>query len=393
MSMKFVAPAMGAVLALALAAPAGAQQKIVTQGVTDSEIKLGVHVDLSGPITVWGIPQRNGHIMRVEEQNAKGGVYGRKIDLIVEDNGYDPKKGVLATQKLIEQDKVFALVGVLGTAVFVPSMQIALEDGIPFIFPGTNARVAFEPFNPLKFAMGAPYDSQIKEGVKYFAEKMGKKKVGVIFQDDDFGKDIRDAAVTQAKAQNIEVVAQESYKRGDTSFSSQVANLHRAGADLVVLGTVPRETVGVMKEISNSGWKVDAIANAGACAQATIALGKEAVEGLYVQCQYVPFDPANEDAAVQDWVKRYEARFNTKADIAAALTYDMEDMVIIGLEKAGKDLTAEKFIAGLESITDYHDIFGSPPQSFGPHKHIGTEGFVLLRIEGGKFQRVVSFGG
>jgi ABC-type branched-subunit amino acid transport system substrate-binding protein len=388
-----IVPALGIAAAMALALPANAQQKITTQGVSDNEIKIGTHVDLSGPITMWGVPQRNGHIMRVEEQNAKGGVHGRKITLFVEDNGYDPKKGVLDTQKLIEQDKVFALVGVLGTAVFIPSMRIAVDDGIPFIFPGTNARVAFEPFNPLTFAMGAPYDSQIKAGVKYFAEKMGKKKVGIIFQDDDFGKSIRDAAVEQAKIQNVAVVAQEGYKRGETSFSSQVANLQRAGTDLVVLGTVPRETVGVMAEIGKAGWKVDAVANAGACAQATIALGKAAVEGLYVQCQFVPFDPANESAAVKDWIKRYETRFKIKADIAAALTYDMEDMVIIALDRAGRDLTAAKFLAGIESIKDYQDIFGSPPQTFGPHKHLGTEGFVLLRIEGGKFQRVVSFGG
>jgi branched-chain amino acid transport system substrate-binding protein len=390
---KMMPAAALAALALAFAAPASADQKIVTQGVTDNEIRIGVHVDLSGPITVWGVPQRNGHIMRIEEQNAKGGIHGRMIKLFVEDNGYDPKKGVLATQKLLQQDKVFALVGVLGTAVFVPSMQIALDDGIPFIFPGTNARIAFEPFNALKFAMGAPYDSQIKEGVKYFAEKMGKKKVGVIYQDDDFGKDIRDAALKQAKAQNIEVVAVESYKRGDTAFSSQVANVRRAGADLVVLGTVPRETAGVMAEIVKVGWKVDAVADAGACSQFTVMLGKTAVEGLYIQCQYVPFDPAKENAAVKDWIARYEVRFKTKADIAAALTYDMEDMVIMALDRAGRDLTAQKFLAGLETIKDYQDIFGSPPQTFGPNKHIGTEGFVLLRIEGGKFQRVVSFGG
>ncbi len=382
-----------AALVLAMTLPAVAEQKIVTQGVTDNEIKLGSHVDLSGPITMWGVPQRNGHIMRVEEQNAKGGVHGRKITLLIEDNGYDPKKGVLATQKLIEQDKVFALVGVLGTAVFIPSMRIAIDDGIPFIFPGTNDRAAFEPFNRLTLAMGAPYDSQIKAGVNYFGEKLAKKKIGVIYQDDNFGKDIRNAAQSQAKIQNIAVVGTESYKRGDTSFSSQVANLQRAGADLVVLGTVPRETAGVMAEIAKVGWKVDALADAGACSQFTIALGKQAVEGLYVQCQYVPFDPANESAAVKDWIKRYEARFKTKADIAAALTYDMEDMIIMALDRAGRDLTAEKFLAALESIHDYQDIFGSPPQTFGPNKHLGTEGFVLLRVDGGKFQRVVAFGG
>jgi len=281
----------------------------------------------------------------------------------------------------------------LGTAIFVPSKQIALEAGIPFIFPGANARSAFEPLNPLSFAMGAPYDSQIRMGVKYFAETKGKKKIGVIYQDDDFGKDILNAAVSQAKTQNVEIVGQESYKRGDTSFSSQVANLRRAGADLVVLGTVPRETAGVMVEIKKTGWNVDALVNAGACAQATIALGKEAVEGLYIQCQYVPFDPANEPQPVKDWMARYEARFTTKADVAAAISYDMEDMVILALDRAGRDLTAQKFVTALESIKDYRDIFGTPAQSFGPEKHFGTEGFVLLQIKDGKFQRVFSFGG
>ena len=393
MSRKFVVPALGAALTLALALPASAEQKITTQGISDGEIKIGIHLDLSGPITMFGVPQRNGHIMRVEEQNAKGGVQGRKITLIIEDNGYDPKKGVLATQKLIQQDKVFALVGVLGTAVFIPSMQIALDEGIPFIFPGTNSRVAFEPFNPLKFAMGAPYDSQIKTGVKYFAEQMKKKKIGIVYQDDDFGKSIRDAAMEQAKIEKVEVVGAESYKRGDTSFSSQVANLQRDGADLIVLGTVPREAAGVMTEVAKLGWKVDALANAGVCAQATVTLGKEAVEGLYIQCQYVPFDPEHETPIVQDWIKRYEERFKIKADVAAATTYDMEDMIIMAFDRAGRDVTAQKFLAGLESIKNYQDIFGTPVQNFGPDKHIGTEGFVLLQVRGGKFERVISFGG
>lgn len=385
MSAKFALAAAAA--ALAIAAPASAQ-KIVTQGVSANEVKIGVHLDLSGPITVWGVPQRNGHIMRVEEQNEKGGVHGRKITLVIDDNGYDPKKAVLLTQKQIEQDKVFALVGVLGTAVFVPAMEISLEAGIPFIFPGTNSRLSFEPFHKLRFSMSAPYDSQIMSGVKWFADNKAKKKIGVIYQDDDFGKEIRDAAEKQAKAQKLEFVAAESYKRGETSFSSQVANVRRAGAELVVLGTVPRETAGVMAEMAKVGWKVDSMVNAGGCSNFTVALGKEAVEGLWAQCQYVPFDYETETPAVKAWMDRYEKRFNTKADVAAAITYDMQEMVVLALEKAGRDLTAEKFIAGLESIKNWQDIFGAPAQTFSPTKRGGTEGFVLTQVQGGKFKRV-----
>ena len=390
MSAKFALSALAA--SLALAGPALAQ-KMVTQGVTDTEIKLGVHLDLSGPITMWGVPQRNGHIMRVEEQNAKGGVHGRKINLIIEDNGYDPKKGILATQKLINQDKVFALIGVLGTAIFIPSQEVALEQGIPFIFPGTNHRASFEPFHPLKFSMSAPYDSQVKNGVEYFAKTLNKKKFAVIYQDDDFGKDIKDAMEAKAKELKLDVVARESYKRGETSFSSQVANAQRSGADIVILGTVPRETAGVMAEMAKNGWKVDTMAVAAACIGQTVTLGKEAVENLYVQCQYPPLDSDTDSAVVNDWVKRYEARFNAKIDVGAAVTYAMQDMVMLGLERAGRNLTVESFVKGLESIKNYQDIFGTPQQTFSATKHGGTDGFVLTRIQNGKFKRVVTFGG
>ncbi|MGH7003052.1 MAG: ABC transporter substrate-binding protein, partial [Alphaproteobacteria bacterium] len=115
MNRRFALAALAAACALGLASERAAAQEV--RGVSATEIKLGTQDDLSGPIVFWGQPMRNGKIMRIEEQNAKGGVHGRKIVLIGEDNGYDPKKGVLAAQKLIQHDKVFAMVGTLGTPI------------------------------------------------------------------------------------------------------------------------------------------------------------------------------------------------------------------------------------------------------------------------------------
>src|SRR5437016_7902282 len=104
-----------AVSALALTQlPAAAQTKVTDQGISASEIVIGTHQDLSGPIKGWGVPVSNGMKMAVEEINAAGGINGRKIRLVVEDSGYDPKKAVLASQKLIERDKIFAMVGAMG---------------------------------------------------------------------------------------------------------------------------------------------------------------------------------------------------------------------------------------------------------------------------------------
>ena len=208
------------------------------QGVTTDEIRIGIHLDLSGPINFWGVPMRNGHMMRAEEQNDKGGVNGRKIRLIIEDNADDPKKGVLATQKLIQQDNVFAMAGVLGTPIVMASLQTVLDAGVPHVFPGSNARSMFEPYNKLKFSMASPYDGQVKAGLKWVAAAKGSKRLGIIFQDDDFGKELRDAWVEQAKAMKMEVAAEASYKRGDTNFSSQVARMKQANVDLIGIGTI-----------------------------------------------------------------------------------------------------------------------------------------------------------
>ncbi len=387
--MKIALCAFAATTSLLLAAGGAFGQSV--QGVSDTEIRIGTQDDLSGPIVFWGKPMRNGKVMRIDEQNAKGGVHGRKIVLIGEDNGYDPKKGVLATQKLIQQDKVFAMVGVLGTPIALASLPIVLEAGIPHMYPGTNHKALFDPFHKLKFSMAAPYDHQMKAAVKYMVESRGKKKIAVLYQDDEFGKELREAAEHQAQAMNIPVVAVTSYKRGDTSFSSQVARMRQADPDLIVAGTVVRETAGLALELKKIGWKVDVMTSAAACNAAVPQIGKDAVEGFYVQCQYVPFDAANEPEPVKAWMKRYQERFNQPADVSAAIGWDMMDLIVLALERAGRDLTVDRFIAASESIKNYHNMFGSPPLTFGPNQRLGTTAFLLTQITNEKFKRVTGW--
>src|SRR5437870_9260699 len=104
--------------------PAAAQTKVTDQGISASEIVIGTHQDLSGPIKVWGVPVLNGMKLAVEDINAKGGVNGRKFKLIAEDSGYDPKKAVLASQKLIEKDKISAMVGPMGSPTVLAAQDI-----------------------------------------------------------------------------------------------------------------------------------------------------------------------------------------------------------------------------------------------------------------------------
>ena len=127
-----------------------------------TEIVVGTAQDLSGPIVSLSKPAVNGMRMRIDEVNAAGGVQGRKLRLVVEDHGYDPKKAVLAAQKLVQQDKIFAALGSIGTPTAMAAMPIYLDDKVAHLFPLTGAREMFEPLHALKYSFSAPYYDQIR---------------------------------------------------------------------------------------------------------------------------------------------------------------------------------------------------------------------------------------
>jgi branched-chain amino acid transport system substrate-binding protein len=164
--------AIGVVVAALLGTTALAQTKTTDQGISANEIVIGTHQDLSGPIKGWGVPVANGMKMAVEEINAAGGVNGRKLRLIVEDSAYDPKKAVLATQKLIEKDKVFSMIGAMGSPTVLAAQDIVLDAGVTQLFPLTAAEFTFkvDPAKPqerLKFNNLLPYVESTRAAVKY----------------------------------------------------------------------------------------------------------------------------------------------------------------------------------------------------------------------------------
>ena len=182
-----------------------AQTKVTNQGVSDTEIVVGFHGDFSGPVKVWGIPVHNGMKMAVDEINAAGGIHGRKIKMIVEDTGYDPKKAVLATQKLVEKDKIFVMVGAMGSPTVLAAQDILLDAGVHQLFPLTAAEFTFkfDPAKPqerLKFNNLLPYVESTRAALKHMIEAQNTKKPCVMYQDDEYGKNVLDAFNMQLDA-------------------------------------------------------------------------------------------------------------------------------------------------------------------------------------------------
>jgi len=358
------------------------------QGVTDDEVVIGTHQDLSGPITFWGVPVRNGMQMAVDEINANGGVHGRMLKLVVEDSGYDPKKAVLATQKLLTRDEIFVMAGAMGTPTVLASMPLVLREGLPHIFPLTAAQQMYEPFDALKFALFPPYYHGMRAGTKWMIEEKGKQKVCALYQDDEFGLNNFRGVADQLEDMGMELASETTYKRGATDFSSQIARMNADGCDLVALGTIIRETVGAMAEARKIGWDVDFLVGQAGYAPEVALLGKDVVEGLYgVGFTPIPYYDTADDV-VKAWMDSYKEKFGADANIQAAAGYMVITLTALGMENAGRDLTSESFVQGLEQIQNYEDIFGSTQITFGPDQRLASESTFLNQIQDGRWVRV-----
>jgi len=380
-----------AVGALALShLPAVAQTRVTNEGISPTEIVIGTHQDLSGPIKVWGIPVSNGMKMAVEEINAGGGINGRKLRMILEDSSYDPKKAVLATQKMIERDKVFAMVGPMGSAPVLAAQDILFDAGVLQLFPLTAAEFTFkfDPSKPqerLKFNNLLPYVESTRAALKYMMEAKNFKKPCLMHQDDEYGRSVLQGFNEQLAAMKVTPASVTSYKRGASDFSAQIAKLKSDGCDLVMLGTIIRETIGAMGEAKKLGWDVTFLGATPTNVLEVPALGKDTVEGLYAASGFeIPYEDTAK-GKVKDWLVNYKKEFGTDANTQAIIGYNSIMTFAYYANKAGKDLTGEKMLDALESGDKFLDIFNSPPTKFSKTDHLANTVTQVQQIQKGRW--------
>ncbi|MBR1131474.1 ABC transporter substrate-binding protein [Bradyrhizobium iriomotense] len=387
-SFRAVGLVVGAVVLTHL--PAVAQTKVTNQGISATEIIIGTHQDLSGPVKGWGVSVSNGMKMAVEEINAAGGINGRKIKMVLEDSGYDPKKAVLASQKLIERDKIFAMIGPMGSPTVLAAQDVLFDAGVLQLFPLSSAEFTFKldpnkPQERLKFANLVPYVESTRAALKYMVEIKSPKKPCIMYQDDEYGKNVLDGFTQQLEAMKLQPASATSFKRGASDFSAQVAKMKSDGCDLVVLGTVIRETIGAMSEAKKLGWDVTFLGATPTNVMEVPALGKEAVEGLYAASGFeIPYEDTAKDK-VKDWLVNYKKTFNTDANTQAIIGYNAVMTFAFYAQKAGKDLTGQKMLDALESGDKFQDIFNSPPTVFSKTNHLATTITQVQQVKNGRW--------
>jgi branched-chain amino acid transport system substrate-binding protein len=360
-----------------------------TRGVSATEIILGMHTDLSGPAATYGVSSSNAVKMRFDELNEKGGVHGRKIRLIVEDTQYQVPRAVQAGAKLINRDNIFAMVAPLGTPMNNALFKDQFEANVPNLFPLSAARSMYEPFNKLKFYGAASYVDQVRAGINYFVTKKGKKAVCAMYQDTDFGKEVMDGIQMQVEKMKIKLAETATHKPTDQDFTAQITRLKAAGCDLVVLGTIVRDSIVPYATARKIGWtEVDFLGSAATYDLFVAAAQGGVTEGLYAMgLTDMPYRDTLSPMA-QAWFDRYKDKYKAEPNIGAVYGHVAADLTVTGLDKAGKDLTLDSFVKGLESIRGYRDIFNGPEATFGPDKHQGANSSFLAVVKGGRWVRV-----
>jgi branched-chain amino acid transport system substrate-binding protein len=357
------------------------------QGVTDTEIVVGSTTDLSGVTAVQGVNNSNAVRMVFDDANAKGGVNGRKIRYVVEDMQYQVPRAVQAINKLLNLDQVFFTLVDGGTPMNNAEMPMQFAKNVPNIFPLTAARSMYEPFNPLKFAQFASYYDQMRSGLKYFVEQRHVSHLCVMYQDTDFGRDVLAGVEDEAKALGMTIVATTAHKPTDTDFNSNLIKLRDAGCDWVGVGTIVRDTIDIVSQAKKMSWSVPFVGQS-ASYDTTVATAPGAAgEGFYSMSPSVYAYPDDPRPAVQAFFKAYRARFGIDPNFLGETGYSAAQMVLMGLNNAGKDLTTESFIKGLEAIHEYKDIFGTT-YSFGPGQHHGQTASYLSVVHDGRWQPI-----
>jgi branched-chain amino acid transport system substrate-binding protein len=387
MKIKSLIP-LAAASGLALASGlAGAQQ----QGVSKDEIRIGTIQDLSGPLAGFGKQSRNGMQLAVDELNEQGSVHGRKLKLFVEDSGYDPKKAVLAAQKLVNQDKIFIMAGHIGTAQNMAAMPVQFDKNVVNFFPITAAREMYEPLNRLKYSFAATYYDQIRIALPKMIQEKGAKKVCTIYQDDEFGLEVQRGAEAGLKTAGLELTEKTSFKRGATDFSSQVAKMKAANCDLVVLGTIIRETIGTVGEARKTGFNPTFLGSSAAYTDLIHKLGGKPMDGIYATMTVQNPYTDEQSQPLRFWANKYKTKFNEDPTVFSVYGYMIVQSFIQAANKAGPNLTTDSFIKAMDSSTFEPDMFGAPKMTFSGTKRLGNEQSRLSQIVDGKWKVVSDY--
>ncbi len=367
LSMAVLTAALAVSLAVALAACG--EDEIAGGG---EPIKIGAIVSLTGTYAGLGEPEKNVLEMEVARINDAGGVNGRPIEVIIEDDATDEAKAVAAASKLIEQDGVVALIGATGTGQTMAARGDVQRAGIPQVSMA-GGTVVTSPVDPLVFA--TPWSNLIVVPftLDYIAGQ-GITKIGLISDSGGFGKDGAAVIAAMAPDAGVEIVSDQSFNPGDTDMSAQLTKLKNSDAQAIVMWTAGAEAAIIAKNAMDLGVDLPIFGSHGIARREFIDGGGAAAEGVRFAAGKVLIPAAYGEGTeaytvATDFIDRYTTAYGTAPSTFAGHAYDALYLIVEAARRIDGEVTADALLSEIEATSGWVGIGGT--FTFSPEDHNG----------------------
>lgn len=355
----------------------------LAQGVTDTAIKLGVSTPLSGAAASIGADALAGQTAFVESVNAEGGVNGRTLELVSQDDEFNPERAATNAQFLVEQEQVFAVWGNVGSATASAALPIITDAGVPFVFPYTLGQDITDPLNPLAFAVTTTAFDQLKGLSDLMAEdpQYAEAQIAIMTINSPDGAQTTDGFLAGASADRV--VSQLTYERGATSFQPQLLTAVDAGATVMYAGINDTQYSQMLTEASQLGLDIDIIGAAGTVTQTPFQLVPDLMEGRRAITFAAP-DADGDGEQLQALAAAMEQYAPGQIPGSFAVHSWLGGLLIRdALERVGDCVTVDAFVAALEETEEFDTGGLSGPVTLSADDHRGNRSMALFEARGG----------
>ncbi|HCI29124.1 MAG TPA: ABC transporter substrate-binding protein [Fervidobacterium sp.] len=356
-------------------------------GVYSNKVVIGSFQAMSGPYAVIGQEMTKGMKAYFNWINKRGGVYGRKIELIVADDQLNPAKTVVEVKRLVEQDKVFALVGGLGTYGCLAVMDYVEQNKVPFVYQGSGASQLVLPPKKYIFAVQPDYTLEGALIAKYVAEIAKFKNPAIVYMNNDVGLEGYAAFKQELAKYKMTPSVEISYNPADTDYSGLVIRLVDKNPDVVVVYGLLTDTVRWVKTIKDYGLNSKIITTYANADPSFMTLAGKYAEGV-IFTGWVPLATPDRPEFVRDYqraVSIYQETYAKEIPSSYAVAgFIAAEVFTEGLVRAGKNLTREGLVKALESFNNWNGIL-SKDITWGPNLRRGKSSLYFLAIKGNQF--------
>ena len=362
-------------------------------GVTSDSITIGAFGPISGPASYIGLAGRDGAALAFKEINAAGGVNGRKLRLVFEDDAHSPARALAAAKKLVEQDKVFMLLSVGGSNATAGTIDYVKERGLPMYVSIASTPAVTFPFNRMLFRGGTTETARYGElYAEFLNSQYNAQRIVIISGREEYPRNEGDATVAKLKEWfNVTPLNRLEFNVGDKDFTPQLSGAQRSTADVIAFFGNPAEAALAVRQARDLGLKQSFFVGATMVDPAFVAAARGAADGAK-GFSLVPMLPGSKAPDMVQWEAKWKKEYPGapagRPNNFDLIAYADANVVAEGLRRAGAKLNVESFVSGLESLREYRVSALATPRSFSSKHHIGNLHLVPMEVRKGAWEPI-----